>query len=71
MAVLHPNTINEILHSYFVWSFMDNFEQTPGCTKRFGLIRVNYDALKCTINDSGEWYASRIAANQVEWQYTE
>jgi beta-glucosidase len=54
------------IRGYFVWSLTDNFEWALGNTKRFGLIRVDYDTLKRTIKDSGEWYARVIAANQVE-----
>jgi beta-glucosidase len=54
------------VRGYFVWSLTDNFEWALGNTKRFGLIRVDYDTLKRTIKDSGEWYARVIAANQVE-----
>jgi beta-glucosidase len=53
------------VRGYFVWSLLDNFEWAVGYTKRFGLIRVDYDTLKRTIKDSGEWYARVIAANQV------
>ena len=54
------------VRGYFVWSLTDNFEWALGNTKRFGLIRVDYDTFKRTIKDSGEWYARVIAANQVE-----
>lgn len=54
------------VRGYFVWSLLDNFEWSLGNTKRFGLIRVDYDTLKRTIKDSGEWYARVIAANEVE-----
>jgi beta-glucosidase len=54
------------VRGYFAWSLLDNFEWAFGYTKRFGLIRVDYDTSKRTIKDSGEWYARVIAANQVE-----
>lgn len=54
------------VRGYFVWSLLDNFEWGHGFTKRFGLIRVDYDTLKRTIKDSGEWYSRVIAANAVE-----
>ena len=54
------------VRGYFVWSLTDNFEWGHGNTKRFGLIRVDYETLKRTIKDSGEWYARTIASNQVD-----
>jgi beta-glucosidase len=41
---------------YFVWSLLDNFEWARGYSKRFGIVRVDYDTLQRTIKDSGRWY---------------
>lgn len=54
------------IRGYFVWSLTDNFEWAHGFTKRFGLVRVDYDTQQRTIKDSGEWYSSVIATNSVE-----
>ena len=54
------------VRGYMVWSLMDNFEWGHGFTKRFGLIRVDYETQKRTIKDSGEWYGKVIASNSVE-----
>jgi beta-glucosidase len=54
------------VRGYFVWSLLDNFEWGHGNTKRFGIVRVDYDTLKRTIKDSGDWYARVIATNSVE-----
>jgi beta-glucosidase len=54
------------VRGYFVWSLLDNFEWSQGYTKRFGLIRVDYETLERTVKNSGVWYAQVIAANQVE-----
>ena len=54
------------VRGYFVWSFLDNFEWGHGFTKRFGLIRVDYDTLKRTIKDSGEWYSRVITSNSID-----
>jgi beta-glucosidase len=54
------------VRGYFVWSLLDNFEWGHGYTKRFGIVRVDYNTQKRTIKDSGEWYSRVIAANQVD-----
>jgi beta-glucosidase len=41
------------VRGYFVWSLLDNFEWAQGFTKRFGVIRVDYETQKRTIKDSG------------------
>jgi beta-glucosidase len=53
------------IRGYMVWSLMDNFEWGHGFTKRFGLIRVDYETQKRTVKDSGEWYAEVTRTNSV------
>lgn len=53
------------VRGYFVWSLLDNFEWGHGFTKRFGIIRVDYDTLERIIKDSGKWYADVIQKNAV------
>lgn len=53
------------VRGYFVWSLLDNFEWGHGYTKRFGIIRVDYDTQERVIKDSGEWYAEVIRKNVV------
>ncbi len=53
------------VRGYFVWSLMDNFEWGHGFTKRFGMIRVDYETQQRTVKDSGEWYAEVIRTNSV------
>lgn len=43
------------LDGYFAWSFMDNFEWAYGYTKRFGIVRVDYDTQRRTVKESGQW----------------
>jgi beta-glucosidase len=54
------------VRGYFAWSLLDNFEWAEGNTKRFGLVRVDYDTLVRTLKDSAKWYAQVIAKNQVD-----
>ncbi|RYV50668.1 GH1 family beta-glucosidase [Pengzhenrongella frigida] len=44
------------VRGYFVWSLLDNFEWAYGYSKRFGIIRVDYDTLTRTWKDSAYWY---------------
>jgi beta-glucosidase len=50
------------LDGYFVWSLLDNFEWAHGTSKRFGLIRVDYDTLRRTVKASGAWYRELAGA---------
>lgn len=51
------------LKGYFVWSLMDNFEWVEGYSKRFGLIRVNYETQERLWKKSSLWYRDVIANN--------
>jgi beta-glucosidase len=48
------------LKGYFVWSLMDNFEWAEGYSKRFGIVRVNYDSLERKEKKSALWYRDLI-----------
>ena len=50
------------VEAYFAWSLMDNFEWGFGYTKRFGIVRVDYETQRRTIKASGSWYRDLIAA---------
>lgn len=50
---------------YFAWSLIDNFEWSFGYTKRFGLIRVDYDTQERIWKDSGRRYAQIVRANAI------
>jgi beta-glucosidase len=50
------------LTGYHAWSALDNYEWSLGYTRRFGLIRVDYEDQRRTIKDSAEWYRGLIAA---------
>ncbi|EME62590.1 GH1 family beta-glucosidase [Amycolatopsis decaplanina] len=49
---------------YFAWSLLDNFEWDSGLSKRFGLVRVDYDTQVRTIKASGHRYAEIIAEHR-------
>jgi beta-glucosidase len=63
-AVLQARDEGVPVQGYFVWSFMDNFEWGLGFSKRFGIVRVDYETQERTIKDSGHWY-SRLARTGV------
>ncbi len=48
------------IERYYHWSFMDNFEWREGESARFGLVKVDYETQRRTVNDSGKFYASII-----------
>jgi beta-glucosidase len=50
---------------YLAWSLLDNFEWAYGLSKRFGLVRVDYDTLKRTPKDSYKWFAEVIRSGRV------
>ena len=51
------------LDGYFAWSFMDNFEWAFGYTKRFGIVRVDYDTQLRTVKKSGHWLKEVFRSN--------
>jgi beta-glucosidase len=51
------------VRGYYCWSLMDNFEWAWGLSKRFGLVRVDFDTSERTWKDSAHWYQQVIARN--------
>ncbi|MFF6776805.1 GH1 family beta-glucosidase [Streptomyces sp. NPDC012637] len=49
-----------VVHGYFLWSLLDNFEWAYGYAKRFGAVHVDYATLRRTPKSSARWYA-RVA----------
>ena len=45
------------LRGYLAWSLLDNFEWALGYSKRFGIVRVDYDTQRRTPKASARWYA--------------
>ena len=62
----HLNAVNDaveagvVVHGYFAWSLMDNFEWAEGYMKRFGVVHVDYDTQKRTIKSSGQSYRQHL-----------
>ncbi|GLI28649.1 beta-glucosidase [Agromyces rhizosphaerae] len=53
------------LRGYQVWSLMDNFEWGYGYSKRFGIVRVDYETLERIPKDSALWYAELIRTRRI------
>ncbi|MBD5786427.1 family 1 glycosylhydrolase [Cellulosimicrobium terreum] len=53
------------VRGYFAWSLLDNFEWALGYTKRFGIVRVDYETQERTVKSSGRWYATVARDNAV------
>ena len=49
------------LTGYYVWSLLDNYEWSLGYTRRFGVVRVDFDSQRRTAKDSALWYQRLIA----------
>lgn len=52
------------IRGYFCWSFIDNFEWSHGFTKRFGLVRCDYETLKRTPKKSFQVYRDLIQSSR-------
>ncbi len=53
------------LRGYLVWSFLDNFEWGYGYSKRFGIVRVDYDTQERIVKDSARWYSDLIHTRRL------
>jgi len=51
------------VRGYFVWSLLDNLEWAHGYTKRFGIVRVDYETQRRTPKASARFYSQVIASN--------
>jgi beta-glucosidase/6-phospho-beta-glucosidase/beta-galactosidase len=50
------------LAGYVLWSLLDNFEWAEGYTKRFGIVRVDYETQRRTVKASGRRYGEIVRA---------
>ena len=53
------------VNGYIAWSILDNFEWERGYSKRFGLVRVDYDTLERIPKQSAYWYRDVIESNAI------
>jgi beta-glucosidase len=53
------------LRGYQVWSLFDNFEWGYGYSKRFGIVRVDYETQERILKDSAHWYSELIATRTL------
>jgi len=53
------------IRGYFIWSLLDNFEWAEGYSKRFGIVRVDYDTQKRTPKASYHWLRQAIAESRL------
>ncbi len=54
------------VRGYFAWSLLDNFEWALGLSKRFGLVRVDFETQERTVKRSWHAYREHIAAARAE-----
>ncbi len=53
------------VRGYFAWSLLDNFEWAHGYTKRFGIVRTDYETQERTVKASGRWYGEVAGSHTV------
>lgn len=53
------------VRGYFAWSLLDNFEWALGLSRRFGIVRVDFDTQKRTVKRSYLAYRDAIAADRA------
>ena len=53
------------VRGYYLWSLLDNFEWAYGYSKRFGIVRVDFDSQRRTVKDSGRFYSRVVRANAL------
>lgn len=53
------------VRGYLVWSLLDNFEWAWGYTRRFGIVRVDYESQRRTPKASAHWFAGVARSHEV------
>src|SRR5690625_973675 len=63
-AVLDAIDQGADVRGYLVWSLFDNFEWGYGYSKRFGILRVDYDTFERVPKDSALWF-QKLCAQRI------
>lgn len=53
------------VRGYLAWSLLDNVEWSFGDSRRFGIVRVDYESQRRIPKASGLWYAEVARTHQV------
>jgi beta-glucosidase len=66
LSALHDAIADGIdVRAYYLWSLLDNFEWSWGYSKRFGIVRVDFESQQRTVKDSGRFYAGVARTNTL------
>ena len=63
--LLRGNAEKINIAGYFAWSLFDNFEWREGYTKRFGIVRVDFETMKRTPKLSAKFYQNLIRTREL------
>ena len=53
------------IRGYYLWSLLDNFEWAWGYSKRFGIVRVDFETQQRIVKDSGLFYGGVAKTNML------
>jgi beta-glucosidase len=53
------------VRGYFLWTLMDNWEWAEGFTKRFGIVRTDYETLARIPKLSAQWFSEVARQNRI------
>ncbi len=66
LAAVHQAIARGVpVRGYFVWSLLDNFEWAHGYSKRFGIVRVDYETQERSVRESGRFYSAIARSNRL------
>jgi beta-glucosidase len=66
LGALHQAIADGIdVRGYYLWSLLDNFEWAWGYSKRFGIVRVDFETQQRIVKDSGLFYGGVARTNTL------